>query len=109
MPCPFYSDFTRECITKIEVTPDASFDFCESDRYTECPFYRTLQNIGVICENIKKCPMYIHFQLGDFEKFLQMTKKYCLSEEYMNCHRYQLKKQGKEVPKTLLPDGCFID
>jgi hypothetical protein len=109
MPCPLYADFTRECITKIEVTPDASFDFCNSDRYIECPFYRTIQNIGEFCENIKKCPIYAHFSLGEFEKFLQMTKQYCLSENHVYCQRYKIKKEAKEVPKELLPDGRTIE
>jgi hypothetical protein len=108
MSCPLYADFTRGCITKIEVIPDASFDFCDSDRYIECPFYRTVQNIGEICENVKKCPIYAHFQLGEFEEFLQMTKQFCLSENHVNCQRHRLKKEGKEVPKELLPDGRTI-
>lgn len=108
MSCPFYIDYTRECITKIEVTTDASFDVCDSNRYVECPFFRTLQHIGESCENIKNCPIYASFQLGEYERFLQMTKQYCLSKNYVNCKRYQLKKEGREVPRNLLPEGREI-
>jgi hypothetical protein len=108
MSCPMYTDYTRGCITQIEVRPDASFDFCASERYIECPFYRTINHIGSICENIKKCPMYMHFQIGTFEDFLNITKLYCLSEKRDQCVRYKLKKAGKEVPKDLLPDGKKI-
>jgi len=108
MTCPMYEDYTRRCITAISVTPDASFDFCDSDRYVECPFYRTINNIVTLCENIKKCPAYAHFQLGEFEEFLKLTKQYCLSENKVNCERYKLKKAGKEVPKDLHPDGSKI-
>jgi len=43
--------------------------------------------------------------VGDFEEFVVITKRYCLSENNLNCQRYILKKQGKPVPKELLPDG----
>lgn len=108
MSCPMYTDYTRGCITEIETTPEASYDFCDSDRYIECPFYRTINNIGVKCEYIKKCPIYAHFQLGKFGEFLKMTKQYCLSENCVKCERYKLKSTGKEVPKDLFPDGSKV-
>jgi hypothetical protein len=52
--------------------------------------------------------MYKHFAIGDFEEFVAITKNYCLSENKVNCKRYQAKKSGKTPPPNLLPDGNFL-
>lgn len=103
-----YEDYSRGCITKISVVPEASYNFCDSDKYGDCPFYRIINNIGTLCENINKCPAYAYFQVGEFEEFLKLTKQYCLSENKVNCERYKIKNAGKEVPKDLHPNGSKI-
>lgn len=108
MNCPMFVDYTRECIIKIEFIPQDTFNYCNSDRYKECPFFRTLNNIGSHCEYIEACVAYKYFGVGDFEKFVKITKCYCLSENNINCERFILRKSGGVVPEDLLPDGSRI-
>jgi len=101
-----YIDYTRECITRIDFYPKNTIDYCASDRYVDCPFYKTLNNIGFCCEFIAKCAAYKYFGVNDFENFVKITRKYCLSEEgSLNCKRYQLRKSGQFVQENLHPDG----
>lgn len=109
MNCPMFVDYCRECLAKIEFAPQNTFGYCDSDKYKECPFFRTLNNTGFHCEFINKCVAYKYFGAGDFNKFVEMTKRYCLSENNVNCERYKLKRSGKDVPEKLLPDGSMRD
>jgi hypothetical protein len=105
MPCPMFINCTRECIKKIKYTPSDTLQWCVSEKFEECPFYRQINGIGILCENIESCPTYEYFAIGDFEEFLKMTKEYCLSENNTACRRYQLKKAGQKPPAEMLPDG----
>jgi len=62
------------------------------------------------CVYVEGCPMYNHFttavRIIQLQPFL---KDYCLSgEHYLDCARYKIKKQGKEAPDNLLPDGKIL-
>ena len=103
--CPLFIDFTRECIKERMSLPANTLEFCTTERYVDCPFYRSIKKVGFVCECVSGCPAYESLMVGDFEEFVVITKRYCLSENKLNCQRYILKKQGKPVPKELLPDG----
>lgn len=109
MACPMFIDYCRECLNKIDFLPANTLNYCETDRHTDCPFFRTINDAGVHCGYIEKCPAYKHFGVRDFEKFVKMTNQYCLSENNVNCERFKLRKEGREVPSDLLPDGAKID
>ncbi len=109
MACPMWVDFTRECITKIKYTPQNTFYYCCGEDYKDCPLYRVINNIGTLCENIDKCPVYEHFVLRDFKKFVMVTDAYCLSDNKVNCKRYQMKKSGQAAPPNMLPDGSLME
>jgi len=108
MSCPMFVDSVRECSKKIGFIPVGPFDYYCQGRYEECPFYRTINNIGHQCEFIAKCPAYKHFQKGDLKKFVEMTNKFCLSEENKECSRYKMRETGQTPPENLLPDGTYL-
>lgn len=109
MKCPMFIDYTRECLNKVEFLPQNTLAYCETDMHKECPFFRTLNNVGPFCEYIKTCTAYKYFGAGDFEKFVDMTKCYCLTKNNTDCKRYKLRKSGEVVPENLLPDGSSIN
>jgi len=100
-----FVDYVRECSTQITSLPVDTFGYCGSGLYVECPFYKIIKKEDIVCSNIGSCPIYAKFQVGDFEKFVKITKEYCLSDNKVKCERYILKKSGEEVPEDLLPDG----
>jgi len=109
MPCPRFIDNTRECIQEIEFLPRNTFDYCTTEKYVGCPFYLILTGDAKVCANIRKCPAFKNFELSDFEKFILMTDKYCVSENHKNCQRFILKAKGEEVPVSLHPDGHLVE
>lgn len=109
MNCPMFIDYTRTCLDKIGFLPRNTFDYCQSDKHRECPFFKTLNNIGFHCECIENCPAYGYFGISDFRKFIEIANSYCLSENSVNCERFKLRKAGKAVPRGLLPDGSWAD
>jgi len=106
--CPMYVDYARDCVVKIGFLPHTSLDYCETEKHEECPFFRTINNIGLHCEYVHKCPAFKHFGIHDFEQFVEMANKYCLSENKVNCERFKLRKAEKEAPEDLLPDGTKL-
>ena len=108
MKCPMYTDYTRDCVVKIGFLPQTSLDYCETEKYEKCPFFKTINNIGLHCEYLNKCPVFKHFGIHDFEQFVKMTDKYCLSKNRVNCERFKLRKAEKEAPEDLLPDGTKL-
>ena len=107
MECPFFVDYTRECIKEVKILPANTLTYCTTEQYVDCPFYRRIKKAGFVCECVSGCPAYEMLEVGDFEAFFAITKQYCLSENNLNCQRYILKKQGKPVPRELLPDGTM--
>ena len=108
MTCSLFVDDTRKCTEEVKSVPVATYDFCMSEIYKDCSFFRVLNKIGHTCENIKDCSLYSHFKMGGFEKFVEITKQYCLSENNVNCKIYVLKKSGGIVPIDLHPDGGWL-
>jgi hypothetical protein len=108
MPCPKFVDFTRECVNEIEVIPANTLDLCETEKHKKCPFYLILSGDKNVCENIRKCPAFKKFEMGDFKKFMEMSEKWCVSKNHVACKRYLMKKSGKDVPITLHPDGHTV-
>jgi len=104
MGCPMYVDYSRECLDKISFSPPNTFEYCETDKHKDCPFFKTINKIGFHCECVEKCPTYKHFGISDFEEFIEIANKYCLNSN-VDCERFKLRKAGKEVPEDLLPDG----
>jgi len=108
MACPLFFDYVRECAKEIGFMPNDTYRYCTNDTFPECPFYRTIKNVGVHCENIAKCPAFKYFGMGDVNKFVEIVNTYCLSENRVNCARYKVKSTGQTVPPNLLPDGTTM-
>ncbi len=106
--CPKLVNDVRECLKKIKFFPEDTGAYCRSERYAECPFYRTLGRIGPCCDYIENCPIYAHFASREFDKFVKMTKDYCLSENMKCCKRYQIRKTGQTPPLPMAPNGDFV-
>ena len=57
-----------------------------------------------MCPNSEGCPMYEQFKMKLLLNFWRSL--YCDSNmEYPNCRRFQLKRDGRPVPATMLPNG----
>lgn len=108
MGCPMYVDYARECRNKVGFLPENTLGYCQTEKYKDCPFFKTINNIGFHCECIEKCDAYRYFKVYDFEKFVAVAEKYCLSTNNVNCERFKLRKAGKEVPADLSPDGTKL-
>jgi len=103
-----YVDFARECQYKIGFLPMDTKMFCSSVKYRECPFYRTIKNIGHHCKYLEQCPAYEHFDSAHFDDFVSLANKYCLCEKTNpECKRYKIRQGGKVPPADLLPDGAY--
>lgn len=108
MNCPLYKDYTRFCVEKFhKVVYLTNFEFCDSERYQDCPFYKILERIEPLCPYIEDCPMYFHIRDESFNQLMRMTKTYCCSENYSFCARYKLRESGEKVPRELYPDGTI--
>ncbi len=108
MKCEMFVDYTRECIKNIGFVPQAyTYDYCQTDKHIECPFFKAIKNIGLHCDCLEKCASYNHFKVYNFEKFIEIANAYCLSENSANCARYKMRKSGQTPPEGLLPDGSI--
>lgn len=110
--CPLFVDFTRECISKIDVYPsEISFEmlgFCQSEKHSNCPFYKILKTNEDVCLYIKKCPAFRKFQKKDFDKFVDISNRFCTGG-YKKCLRFQKSQKGEPVPENLHPEGGTIN
>ena len=109
MGCPMFIDYVRECVDDIENLPGETITFCDSDNYTNCPFYLKSQNKSSTCKNISNCHFFNNFSMESFQDFINITKNYCLSLKHVECVRYTLRESGEKVPDNLSPDGNIID
>ncbi len=109
--CPMYVDYVRECMDYIRIVSKVcTMKFCiGEEKYDNCPFYRTVNKIGCVCEMVSICPIYKEFSYKNFDKFMVFTKNYCLSENNINCERLKIKKAGNAPPIDLLPDGTKFE
>ncbi len=114
MSCPLYEDFTRTCISQFKALVNFSdFDFCDSEKYVDCIFYKTITYPEKVCTFAKQCiEMHLDIPTGQFQMDInglnQMAKHYCFSENRKNCAIYQRYQSGKEVSPFLHPDGTMI-
>jgi len=102
--------YTRECVEKFEeIIYISNLEFCESDRYKECPFYRNINEPEKRCEYDDICMNDISIRETPFEQIMECAKTYCFSENKVNSERYKVMKAGKTVPEGLLADGSKIE
>lgn len=59
------------------------------------------------CEYIANCPVFEKCRTGVIKNVFNI--KYCRGSELENCARRILKKAGKEVPLSLLPNGEHLE
>ncbi len=109
MTCPLFNDYTRDCLKVFPTLISSdSLDFCTSNGYEEkCVFFRIITQKEPICEfatGLSKCPLV---EMVTTSQFNELAKKFCLSKNKTACQRYRLKKEGKDVPSFLLPDGSY--
>jgi hypothetical protein len=110
MSCPMYKDFTRECVEKFkEIINISNFEFCDLDKYKECPFYRALNEPEKLCEYVDRCHHDETIWKLSFERITWASKTYCFSENKVNCERYKAMKTGKAIPEGLRVDGSRIE
>jgi len=121
MSCPYYIDFTRDCIrTYPAIIQYKDFSSCESESYQKCLVYHILQS-DFRCQYLQTCLNMFPDDLPEFFKLLNQdaaiyefvtkpTYQYCLSKEnHMQCIRYKIKQEGKEPPPGLTPDGQNVN
>lgn len=117
MSCPYYQDFTRNCIQFFpKVLSHTSFSTCESEAYVDCFAYIAIQ-AGFRCKYQNYCiddltshiPFISQFFVQNdsaMRLFRDMIEKYCSSKEnHVNCACFKLHEQGIRPPVELLPDG----
>jgi hypothetical protein len=120
MNCPYYEDFTRNCIKYFPYIKNlTSFNTCESDAYQDCLVYNVLQK-PFKCKYLEKCvndavkniPALVRFFVEDnktIKLFKTIAEKYCTSEiKHSHCENFKLFEQGIQPPLDLLPDGKRI-
>jgi hypothetical protein len=59
------------------------------------------------CEHLKNCPIFEKCKTGLIENIF--GELYCKGPKMDQCARKKLKKEGKNVPINLLPNGEYID
>jgi hypothetical protein len=107
--CPMFSDYVRECMKHFSIVPEVNtVEFCTTEKYTDCPFYKSINKLCPVCEMLDRCPIFKHLSIKDFDKFVQVTKDYCLSEKKMACERLNIFKSGDMPPPDLMPDGSKL-
>jgi hypothetical protein len=55
------------------------------------------------CEFLEICPIFARFRLEGIKNY--WIDMYCVGTKQDQCARKALRKQGKDVPPTLLPSG----
>ncbi len=113
MQCPMFVDYLRECQYKIGFLPLDTMEYCCSEKYGKCPFYLAINQIGHVCKYLKQCQeqcqCFEHFKAENFDAFIAIANKYCLSEKNNpNCKRFKIRKGGDMPPFNLMPDGSMF-
>lgn len=107
--CPMFVDYVRECSKHIGIVPEVNtVELCTTEKYTTCPFYKSLSKSCPVCELLDRCPIFKELSNKDFDTFVQITEDYCLSEKKMDCERFKIKKSGDKPPPDLMPDGSKL-
>jgi hypothetical protein len=121
MSCPYYTDFTRECIKKYPaILQYRDYSKCESEGYHKCLIYNILTS-DFQCKYLDTClnmfpedaPEFFILLNQDDAVYAFVTKptfQYCLSKEnYSRCARFLMKEEGKQPPPGLSPDGQTLN
>jgi hypothetical protein len=120
MNCPYYEDFTRNCIRYFpHIQNLTSFKTCESESHENCLVFNVLQK-KFKCKYIQQCvddavkniPALVKFFVEDditIKLFKEISEKYCTSEmKHIECANFSLFEKGIQPPLDLLPDGKRI-
>lgn len=59
------------------------------------------------CDYLDKCPIFAKFKIDNLKNY--WISMYCEGMKQDTCARKILRMQGKEVPKTLLPNGHHLE
>jgi hypothetical protein len=104
-----FVDYVRECMDFITLVKEINTTlYCASEQYQNCPFYKSIKKIGCVCEMVSVCPMYKNLSIRDFDRFKEICRNYCLSDNNVNCVRYKMRKSGNTPPPDLMPDGGML-
>jgi len=121
MSCPYFIDFTRDCIkTYPAIIQYKDFSSCESEGYQKCLVYNILRS-DFRCKYLDTCLNMFPSDIPDFFKLLnhdeaiyafvtKPTYHYCLTKDNnVRCARYKIKEEGKQPPPGLTPDGQNVN
>lgn len=121
MSCPYFVDFTRDCIRTYPVIIQyKDFSSCGSETYTKCLVYHILQS-DFRCQYLNTCLNMFPDDIPEFFRLLNQdpaiyefvtkpTYQDRLSKEnHTQCVRYKLKQEGKEPQPGLTPDGHTVN
>ena len=121
MSCPYFVDFTRDCIkTYPAIIQYKDFSACESEGYQKCLVYNILRS-DFRCKYLDTCLNMFPSDIPEFFKLLNQdetiyafvtkpTYHYCLSKDNnVRCARYKIKEEGKQPPPGLTPDGQNVN
>jgi len=106
-----YINSHRKC--KNELPFDApiwlnTFKYCITELHRECPFFIGINKVGKFCEYFLNCSECKGCKIHARRGFDEIIKKYCFSDDNVDCSRYKLKKSGEKVPSDLFPDGSRL-
>ncbi len=121
MSCPHYQDFTRNCLKEYPtLIRYESIVQCESEDYPICILYHILQN-DFRCKHLGSCSRSFPDEIPKFDELMRRDKSiyeiivkqvynYCLlNENHMQCARYKIIEEGKQLLPGLIPDGNNIN
>ena len=106
MLCPMYNNYERDCVRMSkELAHVFSFEYCKSERYKECPFYKVTNGEVIPCRFIWLCNEKQKYGKLDMERIILGANTYCFSDNHVNCEIFKLRNASEDVPKNLTPDG----
>ncbi len=114
MSCPLLKEYTRECIEHFEsLISFSDYEFCESEGYHDCIFYRTIKDPEHTCKYANRCTR-LHFDMPTEEFTLSlkdlnlMGKNFCFTENRSHCAIFKEFEAGRKVSPFLHPDGSMV-
>lgn len=120
MNCPYYIDFTRNCLkTYPMILKYRDYSLCESEKHHKCLIYTILKS-DFRCKYLDSCLNMFPLHLPEFFKLLNeddtiyefVTKPifdFCLSKKNnTKCARFKIKEERQEPPPGLNPNGQTV-
>ncbi|MFE3846023.1 hypothetical protein ACFL1L_04090, partial [Thermoplasmatota archaeon] len=99
----------------LHLVQDVVLDYCQSEEYNICPFYKIIIENQPYCENIEECGHHlhrlnsvVHHNTDIYKRIMHLVFNYCLSENKIECARLKLIKKGEIPPNDLLQDGSRL-